>query len=236
MKKQFLTSRNIFSIENQMRRETQGEKKHKKKQKKHVTVLQFVPNHRYAIHVWKIVPRNHVYGSWRFHMFMVHVERSGAVLPFFPRGFYSITATRFMFGIWWPPMFTYFYHLLCVLLFSFIVFVYFLVPFNVFFIFIYFHLCSFMFIYFHLCSFIFMCSYLLSFLLFLSFPFFLSWKKNITNLNHLHVDPRLSSVDVIQILRTYSICIYIYNSQNLFHFFETNCCLFLGKKRVLNKV
>ena len=33
--------------------------KTKKKEKKHVTVLQFVPNHRYAIHVWKIVPRNH---------------------------------------------------------------------------------------------------------------------------------------------------------------------------------
>ena len=63
------------------------EKKHKKKRKTHVIVLQFVPNHRYAIHVWKIVPRNHVYGSCRFHMFMVHVERSGAVLPFFPRGF-----------------------------------------------------------------------------------------------------------------------------------------------------
>ena len=60
-------------------------------------MLQFVPNHRYAIHVWKIVPRNHavvicsdifshVYGSCRFHMFMVHVERSGTVLPFFFAG------------------------------------------------------------------------------------------------------------------------------------------------------
>ena len=72
----------------------QGKKQNKKKEKTHVTVLQFVPNHRYAIHVWKIVPRNHavvicsdifshVYGSCRFHMFMVHVERSGTVLPFF---------------------------------------------------------------------------------------------------------------------------------------------------------
>ena len=26
---------------------------------------------------------SHVYGSCRFHMFMVHVERSGTVLPFF---------------------------------------------------------------------------------------------------------------------------------------------------------
>ena len=71
----------------------QGKKQNKKKEKTHVTVLQFVPNHRYAIHVWKIVPRNHavvicsdisahVYGSCRFHLFMVHVERSGTVLPF----------------------------------------------------------------------------------------------------------------------------------------------------------
>ena len=75
--------------------EKKKKKKNKggKKKKKHVTVLQFVPNHRYAIHVWKNVPRNHavaicsdifshVYGSFRFHMFMVHVERSGTVLPF----------------------------------------------------------------------------------------------------------------------------------------------------------
>ena len=106
-----------------------------KEKKKHVTVLQFVPNHRFAIHVWKIVPINHavticsdifshVYGSCRFHMFMVHVERSGAVFPFSlgARGFYSITATQFMFGIWWPPMFTYVYFSLCVLLFSFMVY------------------------------------------------------------------------------------------------------------------
>ena len=98
--------------------------------------MQFLPNHRYAIHVWKMVPRNHavvictdifshVYSSCCFHMFMVHVERSGAVLHFFSleaRGFYSITATGFMFGIWWPPMFTYLYHSLCALLFSFMVY------------------------------------------------------------------------------------------------------------------
>ena len=127
------------------------------KKKNHVTVLQFVPNHRYAIHVWKIVPRNHavvicsdifshVYGSCRFHMFMVHVERSGTVLPFFGRGFYSITATQFMFGIWWPPMFTYILSFVV----YFIVFIHglfhFLVPFNVLFMFIYVHLCSYIFI------------------------------------------------------------------------------------------
>ena len=115
------------------RKKNKEKKQNKKKEKTHVTVLQFVPNHRYAIHVWKIVPRNHavvicsdifshVYGSCRFHMFMVHVERSGTVLPFFCRGFYSITATQFMFGIWWPPMFTHLYHSLCVLLFSFMVY------------------------------------------------------------------------------------------------------------------
>ena len=143
--------------------------------------MQFVPNHRYAIHVWKIVPRNqavvicsdifsHVYGSCRFHMFMVHVERSGTVLPFFCRGFYSITATQFMFGIWWPPMFTY----LLSFVVYFIVFIHglfhFLVPFNV--LFIYVHLCSFMFIYFHLISFIFIYFHLFSFM-FIYFHFFL---------------------------------------------------------------
>ena len=164
-----------------------GEKKEKKRNK-HVTVLQFVPNHRYAIHVWKIVPRNHavvicshifshVYGSCRFHMFMVHVERSGTVLPFFCRGFYSITATQFMFGIWWPPMFTYLYHSLCVLLFS--CMVYFiswclLMCYLFSYIFIYFHLFSFIFIYFHLFhsfSFIFIYSHFFLFI-FISFHVF----------------------------------------------------------------
>ena len=158
------------------KKEKKKRKKKKKKKKKHVTALQFVPNHRYAIHVWKIVPRNHavvicsdifshVYGSCRFHMFMVHVERSGTVLPFFCRGFYSITATQFMFGIWWPLMFTY----LLSFVVYFIVFIHglfhFLVPFNVLFMFIYAHLFSFIFIYFHLFSFIFISSCLFSFLL-----------------------------------------------------------------------
>ena len=57
--------------------------------------------HRYAISTQStalqlmFVPRNHavvicsdicshVYGSCCCHMFIVHVERSGAVLPFFP--------------------------------------------------------------------------------------------------------------------------------------------------------
>jgi len=65
----------------------------------------------------------------------------------------------------------------------------FLVPF-------YFHLFSFLFIYFHLFSFIFISSYLFSvlFILFHVLLFF-SLEKTITNLNHLHVDPRLSSAD-----------------------------------------
>ena len=131
-KKGKTTKKNIQKSEKK-KRTTIKEKNAPKEKKKHVTVLQFVPNHRYAIHVWKIVPRNHavvicsdifshVYGSCRFHVFIVHVVRSGAVLPFFPRGFYSITATQFMFGIWWPPMFTCFYLSLCVLLFSFMVY------------------------------------------------------------------------------------------------------------------
>ena len=135
-------------------------------------------------------------------MFMVHVERSGTVLPFFCRGFYSITATQFMFGIWWPPMFTY----LLSFVVYFIVFIHglfhFLVPFNVLFmfiyvhlfsfIFIYFHLISFIFIYFHLFSFIFISSCLFSFLfVFFHVLLFFSLEKTITNLNHLHVDPQL---------------------------------------------
>ena len=154
------------------------QKNRNKKEKKHVTVLQFVPSHRYAIHVWKIVPRNHavvicsdifsnVYGSCRFHMFMVHVERSGTVLPFFCSAFYSITATQFMLGIWWPPMFTYLYHSLCVFLFSFMV--YFISWCLL--MFIYFHLFSFIFIYFQLCSFTFIYFHLFSFLL-IYFHFF----------------------------------------------------------------
>ena len=76
-----------------MKKNNIKKQKQKKKRRKHVTVFAICTNHRYAIHVWKIVPRNHavvicsdifshVYGSCRFHMFMVHVERSGAVLRF----------------------------------------------------------------------------------------------------------------------------------------------------------
>ena len=106
----------------------------------------------------------------------------------------------------------------------------FLVPFNVLSMFIYVHLCSFMFIYFHwfslifiyvhLFSFIFIYFHLFSFIfiyvhfflfIFISFhffhffscPAFFSLEKTITNLNHLHVDPRLSSAEYIYI---YIIC------------------------------
>ena len=57
------------------------------------------------------------------------------------------------------------------------------------FMFIYVHLLSFIFIYFHFFLFIFMPFH------FCSFPVFFSLEKTITNLNHLHVDPRLSSAD-----------------------------------------
>ena len=185
-----MISRNIFSIENQMqviplarnpREKNKKNKKRKKKKKtekntkrkeKNVTVLQFVPNHRYAIHVWKIVPRNHavVCGSCRFHMFMVHVERSGTVLPFFvgvstqsplPSSclgcgglrcshIFIICCVFYCFHSWFIS---------CPGAFSFS------------FIFIYFHLLSFIFIYFHFFLFIFISSYFFSFLL-ISFHFF----------------------------------------------------------------
>ena len=151
----------------------------------------------------KIVPRNHavvicsdifshVYGSCRFHMFMVHVERSGTVLPFFVG--VSTQSTL-------PSSCLEYGGLRCSHIFImrcvFIVFIHglfdFLVPFNVLFIFIYFHLFSFMFIYFNLFSFLLIYFHLFSFF---SYPvFFLSLKNTITNLNHLHVDPRLSSAD-----------------------------------------
>ena len=132
---------------------------------------------------------SHVYGSCRFHMFMVHVERSGTVLPLICTGFYSITATQFMFGIWWLPMFTYLYHSLCVLLFSFMVD--FLSR-----CLLMCYLFSFIFIYVQLFSFIFIYSYLFSFLfIFFHVLLFFSLEKTITNLNHLHVDPRLSCAD-----------------------------------------
>ena len=64
----------------------------------------------------------------------------------------------------------------------------FLVPFNVLVMFIYFHLFSSTFVYVHLVSFIFI---YVHFFLFIFIFHFLT----ITNLNHLHVDPRLSSAD-----------------------------------------
>ena len=137
-------------------------------------------------------------------MFMVHVERSGTVLPFFCRGFYSITATQFMFGIWWPPMFTY----LLSFVVYFVVFIHglfhFLVPFNVLFMFIYFHLFSFIFSYSHFFLFSFISSCLFSFLfIFFHVLLFFSLEKTITNLNHLHVDPQLSSAEFEAILHKF---------------------------------
>ena len=64
----------------------------------------------------------------------------------------------------------------------------FLVPFNLFFLFISFHSCSFIFMSFHFFSF-----RVSSFHFFSFSSFFCFLEKNITNLNHLHVDPRLSS-------------------------------------------
>ena len=150
--------------------------------------------HRYAISTQStalqlmFVPRNHavvicsdicshVYGSCCCHMFIVHVERSGAVLPFSPRGFYSITTTEFMFGIWWPV-------LLCSFMVYFISWCLLICFF-----------CSFLFIHVHLFSCLFIFSHFVSvlFIFFLFLPFSVFSWKNITNLNHLHVDPRLSS-------------------------------------------
>jgi hypothetical protein len=76
--------------------------------------------------------------------------------------------------------------------YCFIVFIHglfhFLVPFNLFFLFISFHSCSFIFMSFPFFSFLVISFH---FFFFFLFPFFL--EKTITNLNHLHVDPRLSS-------------------------------------------
>ena len=135
-------------------KKTKKRKNTQKEKKKHATFLQFVPNHRYAIHVWKIVPRNHavvicsdifshVYGSCRFHMFMVHVERSGAVLPFFV-GVSTQSPLPSLCLEYGGLQCSHIFIIRCVL----IVFIHglfhFLVPF------IYFHLFSFIFIYFHL--------------------------------------------------------------------------------------
>ena len=98
---------------------------------------------------------------------------------FSPRGFYSITTTEFMFGIWWPV-------LLCSFMVYFISWCLLICFF-----------CSFLFIHVHLfsCLFIFLisCQFFSFFFFFFLFLFFL--EKNITNLNHLHVDPRLSSAE-----------------------------------------
>ena len=117
-------------------------------------------------------------------MFMVHVERSGTVLPFFV-GVSTQSPLPSSCLEYGGLQCSHIFIIRCV----FIVFIHglfhFLVPFNVLFIFIYVHLFSFIFIfliYFHVFS-------------FFSFPAFFSLEKTITNLNHLHVDPRLSSAD-----------------------------------------
>ena len=115
--------------------------------------------HRYAISTQStalqlmFVPRNHavvicsdicshVYGSCCCHMFIVHVERSGAVLPFFPQRF--LLNHHYRIHVW-------------NMVACFIVFIHglfhFLVPFNLFFLFISFHSCSFIFMSFHFFSF-----------------------------------------------------------------------------------
>ena len=96
---------------------------------------------------------------------------------FSPRGFYSITTTEFMFGIWWPV-------LLCSFMVYFISWCLLICFF-----------CSFLFIHVHLFSCLFIFSHFVSvlFIFFLFLPFSVFSWKNITNLNHLHVDPRLSS-------------------------------------------
>jgi hypothetical protein len=171
--------------------------------------LQFVPDHRYAIHVWKIVPINHavvicsdifshVYGLCRFHMFIngscwtvwngfaffVGVSTQSPL----PSSclecgglqcshIFIIRCVFICFHSWFssfPGAFLFsFFHL-----FSFI----FIFSFLFSFLFIYFHLFSFVLIYFHFFS-------------FFHFLLFFSLEKTTTNLNHLHVDPRLCSAD-----------------------------------------
>ena len=114
-----------------------------------------------------------------FHMFMVHVERSGAVLLFslevsiqspLPNSCLEYGGLQCS-------------HILSVIV-CFIVYIHglfhFLVPFNLLFIFISFHL--------FFPSFIFHIFFISCF-----FPL----EKTITNLNHLHVDPRLSSAEYL---------------------------------------
>ena len=82
-----------------------------------------------------------------------------------------------MFGIWWPV-------LLCSFMVYFISWCLLICFF-----------CSFLFIHVHLFSCLFIFSHFVSvlFIFFLFLPFSVFSWKNITNLNHLHVDPRLSS-------------------------------------------
>ena len=145
-------------------------KKRREKKKKHVTVLQFVPKHRYAIHVWKIVPRNHavVIYSDIFHMFMVHVVFT--CLWFMLNGLERFC--HFFVGVstqsplpsscleYGGLQCSHIFIIRCVFYCFHSWFISFPGAFNVLFMFIYVHLCSFMFIYFHFFSFFFMsCSF-----------------------------------------------------------------------------
>ena len=157
--------------------------------------MQFVANHRYAVHVWKLVPRNHavVICSDIFHMFMVHVIFT--CLWFMLNGlerfcnFSPEVSTQSPLpnscleygGLQCSHIFIihcafYCFHSWFISFpgaFQFVIYFHVFSCLFVFFIFYFFHICSFCFIF--------------------SFPFF-SW-KNITHLNHLHVDPRLSSAE-----------------------------------------
>ena len=136
-------------------------------------------------------------------MFIIHVERSGAVLPFF-----SEVSTQsplpnscLEYGGFQCSHISIIH---CVF-YCFIVFIHglfhFLVPFN-----LLFHLFSFRFIFSHFLSFLFI--FLISFISFHVFLFFLffSLEKTIPNLNHLHVDPRLSSAELGLALRNLVLC------------------------------
>ena len=102
---------------------TGAKPKRKKEKNNNVTVMHFLLNPPLCND-----PRNHavvvcsdIFFTCLWFMLLSHVYYScwtvWSGFAIFLRGFYSITATEFMFGIWWLPMFTYFYHSLCVLLF-----------------------------------------------------------------------------------------------------------------------
>ena len=163
----------------------------KKEKKNNVTVMHFLLNpplcndpRNHAVVVcsdifftcswFMLLP--HVYGSCCFHMFIIHVERSGAVLPFF-----SEVSTQsplpnscLEYGGFQCSHISIIH---CVF-YCFIVFIHglfhFLVPFNLLFLFIYFHFVSFFLISCHFFSFF---SFLLFLFMFFFFPYFFPLKK-----------------------------------------------------------